>query len=109
MVDETYQLTDEDKANGMSIKWDWMTEIWEGYRVGTDIHLDMGPVQYQYTSLENPRVTKLPYVGVKYNATKTRNKSLTDKNCGKNKYVVMNPKPAFTLNHFTFPVTLCSE
>jgi hypothetical protein len=78
MVDETYQLTDEDKANGMSIKWDWMTEIWEGYRVGTDIHLDMGPVQYQYTSLENPRVTKLPYVGVKYNATNTRNKSLVD-------------------------------
>lgn len=78
IVDETYKLSDEDKLNGMSIEWDWMTEIWEGYRIGTDIHLDMGPVQYQYQSLEHPKVTKLPYVGCKYNATNTRNKSLID-------------------------------
>jgi hypothetical protein len=62
----------------MTIEWDWMTEIWEGYRVGTDVHLDMGPVQYQYQSLEHPKVTKLPYIGCKYNATNTRNKSLVD-------------------------------
>jgi hypothetical protein len=78
IVDEIFKLNDEDKANGMSIEWDWMTEIWEGYRIGTDIHLDMGPVQYQYQSLEHPKVTKLPYIGCKYNATNTRNKSLVD-------------------------------
>jgi len=77
-VDETYQLTEEDKAKGMSIDWEWMTEIWEGYRIGTDIHLDMGPVQYQYQSLEHPKTTKLPYIGAKYNDTNTRNKSLVD-------------------------------
>jgi hypothetical protein len=78
IVDETYRLTEEDKVKGITIEWDWMTEIWEGYRVGTDIHLDMGPVQYQYQSLEHPKVTKLPYIGCKYNSTNTRNKSLVD-------------------------------
>jgi len=77
-VDETYQLTEEDKIKGMSIDWEWITEIWEGYRIGTDIHLDMGPVQYQYQSLEHPKTTKLPYIGAKHNDTNTRNKSLVD-------------------------------
>lgn len=77
-VDETFQLSDKDKASGLSIEWDWMTEIWEGYRIGQDIHLDIGPVQYQYQSLENPKTTKLPYVGCTYNSVNTRNKSLVD-------------------------------
>lgn len=78
LVDETYKLDEEDKDNGMSIEWDWITEIWEGYRIGTDIYLDIRPVQYQYQSLENPKTSKLPYVGARYNATNTRNRSLVD-------------------------------
>ena len=78
IIDETYKLSDEEKLNGITIEWDWMTEVWEGYRIGTDIYLDIRPVQYQYQSLENPKTSKLPYVGARYNATNTRNRSLVD-------------------------------
>ncbi len=77
-VDENYKLDDGDIAKGISIEWDWITEVWEGYRIGSDIHLEIGPVQYQYQSLEKPKITKLPYIGAKYNSTNTRNKSLVD-------------------------------
>lgn len=78
LVDETYKLDDEEKANGTSIEWNWITEVWEGYRIGTTIYLDIRPVQYQYRSLENIKTAKLPYVGARYNATNTRNRSLVD-------------------------------
>jgi hypothetical protein len=78
VVDETYKLDDEEKAQGKTIEWDWITEVWEGYRIGTDIFLDIKPVQYQYQSLDNPKTTKLPYVGVRHNCTNTRNRSLVD-------------------------------
>ncbi len=78
LIDETYKLSDDEKANGFEIEWDWMTEVWEGYRIGTDIYLDIRPVQYQYQSLETPKVSKLPYVGARYNAVNTRNRSLVD-------------------------------
>lgn len=75
IVDETYKI---DKSLGESIEWDWYTEVWEGFRVGTSIYLDMRPVQYQYQSLENPKTSKLPFIGARYNATNTRNRSLVD-------------------------------
>jgi len=78
MFDETYRLSPEERAMGLKLVKDWITEIWEGYRIGTDIYLDIRPVQYQYQSLENPKVSKLPYVGAKYNATNTKNRSLVD-------------------------------
>ena len=78
IVDETYKLDENEKLNGVTIEWDWMTEVWEGHRIGTDIYLDIRPVQYQYQSLENPKTSKLPYVGARYNATNTRNRSLVD-------------------------------
>ena len=78
LVDETYKLSIEEKELGVTLEWDWITEIWEGYRIGTDIYLDIRPVQYQYQSLENPKTSRLPYVGARYNCTNTRNRSLVD-------------------------------
>lgn len=78
VVDETYRLSPEERATGLKLAKDWITEIWEGYRIGTDIFLEIRPVQYQYQSLENPKTSKLPYVGAKYNATNTKNRSLVD-------------------------------
>jgi hypothetical protein len=78
IVDETYSLSDEEKASGTTIEWDWLSETWEGFRIGTDIYLDIRPVQYQYQSLDNPKVSKLPYVGGVYNSTNVRNRSLVD-------------------------------
>jgi len=78
IVDETYKFDDFDKSQGKTIEWDWITEAWEGYRIGTNIFLEIKPVQYQYTSLDTPKTTKLPYNGARYNATNTRNRSLVD-------------------------------
>lgn len=78
IFDETFKLSEEERAMGYYTQKDWITEIWEGYRIGTDIYLEIRPVEYQYQSLENPKVSKLPYVGAKYNATNTKNRSLVD-------------------------------
>lgn len=78
IVDETYKYDSLDKSEGKEIEWDWITEIWEGYRIGTTIYLNIQPVQYQYTSIDTPKVTKLPYSGARYNSTNTRNRSLVD-------------------------------
>jgi hypothetical protein len=78
VVDEFFKLSDEEKAMGLTLQKDWITETWEGFRIGTDIYLEIRPVEYQYQSLENPKTSKLPYVGAKYNCTNTKNRSLVD-------------------------------
>ena len=78
IVDETYRLSEEEKVQGFTLEADWITETWEGHRIGTDIYLDIKPIQYQFTSLDSPKISKLPYVGARYNCTNTRNRSMVD-------------------------------
>jgi hypothetical protein len=73
MVDETYK-----PLKGEEIEWDWIVEIWEGYRIDDDIYVGINPVDYQSTSLDNPNAGKLPYCGVVYSNTNTRSKSLIE-------------------------------
>ena len=44
----------------------WAPRVWEGTRVDRDIYLGVGPVEYQYKSLDNPWVVRGPYVGGQY-------------------------------------------
>lgn len=71
MIDETYK-----KDEGENIKWEWLPEIWEGYRIGEDIYVGIGPVEYQHVSIDNPSSRKLPYCGVIYSNTNAKSKSL---------------------------------
>ena len=73
MVDETYKPMPNE-----TIAWDWITEIWEGYRVGTDVYLGVQPLSYQGVSIDNPNGAKLPYVGSLYSDTNSINRSLVD-------------------------------
>lgn len=73
MVDETYKTMPNE-----TIEWDWITEIWEGYRVGTDVYLGVQPLSYQAVSIDNPNGAKLPYVGSRYSDTNSINRSLVD-------------------------------
>jgi hypothetical protein len=59
IVDESY------KADPLveQIRWDWITEVWEGYRIGEDIYIGIEPLQYQHISIDNPNDSKLPYFG----------------------------------------------
>lgn len=73
IVDETYKPSpDED------IAWDWIDEIWEGYRVGDDLYLGIKPIINQSVSLDNPNATKLPYIGHIHNSNNTSPKSLVE-------------------------------
>jgi len=71
LVDENYKA---DK--GEKIDWQWVGQVWEGYRVGRDMFFGIQPVDYIDTSLDSPNRQKLPYVGVIYSNTNSRNKSL---------------------------------
>lgn len=73
MVDETYE-----PIEGEEVKWDWITEIWEGYRIGDGIYVGIDPLPYQMVSIDNPNNAKLPYVGSMYSDTNSTNMSLVD-------------------------------
>ena len=60
-VPETYKPND-----GESIEWFWVNEVWEGYRVGTDIYLGIGPIASQRNTVYNMSECKLPYNGRRF-------------------------------------------
>lgn len=73
-----YQVDESYKETGMelNVEWKWITEIWEGYRAGEDLYIGIQPLEYQYTSSDNPNSQRLPYTGVVYNNTNSRPRSL---------------------------------
>jgi len=71
MVDERYKAQPDDK-----IKWEWLPEVWEGYRIGEDIYIGIDPVDYQHVSIDTPSSRKLPYCGVVYSNANSKSKSL---------------------------------
>jgi hypothetical protein len=73
MVDETYKV-----QPGEKVDWDWITEVWEGYKIGEDVYIGMRPIPYQHQSLESMNDNRLPYTGVIYNNTNTYGKSLIE-------------------------------
>lgn len=73
MVDETYK-----PMPGEKIEWDWITEIWEGYKLGEDLFIGIRPIPYQHQSLETLNDNRLPYTGVIYNHTNSYGKSLIE-------------------------------
>lgn len=73
MVDESYK-----PMAGEEIEWDWITEIWEGYKIGEDLYIGVRPIPYQHISLDSLNDNRLPYTGVVYNNTNTYGKSLIE-------------------------------
>lgn len=73
MVDETYKPGENE-----SVEWDWIPEVWEGYRIAEDIYIGIGPVEYQHVSVDNPSSRKLPYCGVIYSNTNAKSLSLVN-------------------------------
>ena len=71
-VDEDYKVTGTEQ----SVKWDWIIEVWEGYRIGDDMYIGIQPIEYQHISADNPNSQKLPYTGVVYNNTNSKPRSL---------------------------------
>lgn len=72
IVDETYQPV----GNEVSIEPDWIIEVWEGYRAGSDLYFGIRPIEYQHVSIDNPNSQKLPYCGAIYSNTNSKPRSL---------------------------------
>ena len=72
IADESYKKTGFE----ISVEPDWVIEVWEGYRAGSDLYFGIQPVEYQHISIDNPNSQKLPYCGCIYSNTNSRPRSL---------------------------------
>lgn len=72
IADETYIPI----GTEISVEPDWIIEVWEGYRAGSDLFFGIGPIEYQHISIDNPNSNKLPYCGAIYSNTNSHPKSL---------------------------------
>ena len=72
IADESYQKTGQE----LSVEADWVLEVWEGYRAGTDLYFGIQPLEYQHVSIDNPNSQKLPYTGAVYSNTNSKPRSL---------------------------------
>ena len=73
MIDENYEEQPEDK-----IDWEWITEMYEGYRAGEDIYFGIQPIEFQHQSVESLYDNKIPFTGAVYSNTNSRGKSLLE-------------------------------
>ena len=60
-VGEDYELNEA--AGDIEIHSEWIPEVYETWKIGTDIHVNMRPVPGQFKDLENIYEAKLPYYG----------------------------------------------
>lgn len=75
IVDETYK---PNKEAGEEITWDWISEVWEGTKIGEAIYTRIRPKKVQYRSIDNPSICKLGFVGTTYNSRNSESTSLID-------------------------------
>lgn len=75
IVDETYK---PNKEAGETIEWDWISEVWEGTKIGEAIYVRIRPKKVQYRSMDNPSICKLGFVGTTYNSRNSESTSLID-------------------------------
>ena len=72
IVDEFYKPV----GTEIGIDEDWIVEVWEGYRAGSDLYFGIQPVAYQHISIDQPDSQKLPYCGAIYSNANSKPRSL---------------------------------
>lgn len=77
IVSENYRLKKE--QGDLSVEWKWIPEVHEGYKIGTDIYVGMGPIENQHKDLDNLYEAKLPYYGAVYDHENSQATSLVDR------------------------------
>lgn len=65
------KLTPAMKKQGMRLERQWITDVWEGTRIGADIYVNIRPLDNQ--------TGKLPYVGYVYSNINSKATSLVDR------------------------------
>ena len=77
IVDEKYKF-DQSKGD-VSIKWEWIPEVWEGTKIGSDVYVNIRPKPNQFKDLDNLYSCKLGYVGKIYNNLNSESISMIDR------------------------------
>jgi hypothetical protein len=77
LVDEGYTLNRE--QGDISCKWEWIPEVYEGYKIGTDIYVYLRPVPGQFKDINNLYNCKLPYIGAVMDTTNSLPTSFIDR------------------------------
>jgi hypothetical protein len=75
VVDENYIVN---KDAGETVEWKWITEWWQGVRIGQDIYIDGKPCEVQRRDMNNVSISKPPFVGTAYNYNDREAQSLLD-------------------------------
>ncbi len=79
-VDETFNLKVFKAAYpDASTEEYWITEAWEGIKIGTDLYIEANAKHNQRRRMDNPYACKLGYTGLIYNATNSVSVSLIDR------------------------------
>lgn len=77
IVDETFKV---DKSSpDESIKWMWVNQYWEGYKIGNELYFGTQPKKMQFRRLDNLSECKSGYIGTIYNANNSQSVSLMDR------------------------------
>ena len=87
LVDEKFEIpedaTKDDDGyyhfNDARLIWYWISEYWEGTKIGEDVYIDIQPKQNQRRSMDNPSICKSGYVGLIYNARNSVSTSFIDR------------------------------
>lgn len=72
-VPETYK-----PAEGESVEWYWINEVWEGYKLAETLYVGIQPIPNQRNVMNNLSVCKLPYNGKKFSDVHSQNISIVE-------------------------------
>ncbi|NCC41281.1 MAG: hypothetical protein EOM21_17985 [Gammaproteobacteria bacterium] len=60
IVDETFKIDDPETQ---MVELEWITQYWQGYKIGRDIYLNIGPTEVPRNNLNNISISRAPYNG----------------------------------------------
>ncbi len=75
IVDESFKIDDPETQ---LVEWEWISQYWEGYKIGKDIYVGISPIEAQRNELNNISITKAPYNGRVYSNRNAPNVSAGD-------------------------------
>jgi len=78
IVSEDFEMTQDIKDAGGTLRWRWINEVWEGTRIGDDMYVNVRPLHNQFKDMNNPGECKLPYIGYVFNSVNSMATSLVD-------------------------------
>lgn len=77
VVDESYKLNKE--IGDLTERTIWVVARYEGYKVDSDLYLQLQEVPGQYFDMDNPTKCKLSYIGCFYDALNSEPTSIMDR------------------------------